>query len=259
MKLHKQIAQKCFEELVKCPLGTRTTTAYLAYPYMNNDEGEHILFDVDIDLDELVRKDGRFILDCSHHMGKTEGLPFNLDFILLRNNLGSQDKIANGFAKASGKYGAYFRGFWQQKCLYAELTNNRLDESGKHILVDTDGNVCYSPQKEYLTIPSEDNPFPWGKSIFDEYKRKELLGKASEYERDIIYACSQYGYDQPIDEYNIFRALEEAEFLGMKVAIVPDPDFQPGGCREGQCDGWSYHPEVVTNEEYDKLTAIIEE
>ena len=250
---HRQIAQIIFDELVKCPLGTRKTTAQMAYPYIDKDDLD-ILWDIDIDLCDIVRKDGRFILDSSHHIGKTEGLPFNLDFILLRNNLYTQDKLANDFAIANGKYGAYFGWFWEQKCIYNEIVNDRLDESDELIVVDREGKVWYKPQQDYSAIPYEDNPFPWGKSIFDEYKRKVLLGNASPYEREIVDTCDSLGYDQPLEENNIYRALEEAEFLGMKVAIVPDPDFQPGGRREGQLDGWSYHPEVVSVEEYDRMT-----
>ena len=257
--IEKKIARQIFEKLAEMPIGTRTYTAELASSFgvsEFDDKGPDI-WNIDTHLRAVVREDGRFILDDSHHAGRCEGFPYNLDFILLRNNMQQYDKVANDFAIANGHKGAYFYEYWKGYCRYTELENEELDEGENEILVGKDKSVRYATEKEFTSMFEEDplseNPFPWGKSIYESYKRKEALGVASDYEKEIVAACRDCGYDEPIDEQNMYHALEEAEFLGMKVAIVPDPDFQPGGCREGQCDGWSYHPEVVTQEEYDKL------
>lgn len=94
---------------------------------------------------------------------------------------------------------------------------------------------------------------PIGRSVNESMLRNVELDAASDYEKAIISACKDCRYDKAVNMNNLCRALEEAEFLGMMVAIVPDPEFQPGGSREGQCDGWSYHPEVVTKEKYDRM------
>ena len=37
---------------------------------------------------------------------------------------------------------------------------------------------------------------------------------------------------------------------GEMIDIVPDKEFLPGGAREGQCDGWTYHIEFVSMRDY---------
>ena len=256
----KQIAKQIFDELVKSPIGTRTSTSELVGIRVD-DEKE--LWDIDNLLEELVRKDGRFILDSAHHAGLCEGLPFNLDFILLQNNHQRQDKAANDFAIAHGNDGACFESYAPNGiCIYEEQKDYGDDEDACLISVDANMKASYIRLDNEGCLPSpvdEEEPFPWGKSIYEEYERKEDLGVASQYERRIFYACKDNSYEQAIDKQTMYRALEEAECLGMKVDIVPDPEFQPGGICEGQCDGWSYHPEVVTKEEYDARCRTLDE
>lgn len=251
----KQIAKQLFDELVKNPIGTRTSTWEMTRKYGIDDEVN--LWDIDILLNELARKDGRFILDSAHHAGLCEGLPFNLDFILLRNNHQRQDKAANDFAIAHGNEGALFESYAKDGiCIYEEQKEYGDDEDASLISVDADLTVSYIYLEgaESLPLPDyEEEPFPWGKSIYNKYKRKVFWGRATRYEKDIVQACENDAYEQAINKQTMYRALEEAECLGMKVAIVPDPEFQPGGSKEGQCDGWSYHPEVVTKEEYRRM------
>lgn len=257
----KQIAKQLFDELVKCPIGTRTSTWEMTQKYGIDDEEN--LWDIENALYDIVRKDGRFILDKAHHAGLCEGLPFNLDFIFLRNNHQRQDKAANDFAIANGSEGACFESYAKDGiCIYEEQKEYGDDEDASMISVDANMTASYIQLDGAGSLPfptDEEEPFPWGKLIYDEYKGKAFAGTASQYEKDIVQACEDDAFEQAIDKQTMYRALEEAECLGMKVAIVPDPDFQPGGCREGQCDGWSYHPEVVTQEEYDKLYNFDEE
>ena len=79
------------------------------------------------------------------------------------------------------------------------------------------------------------------------------------YAREIVDACTFKGYDTPISKNVMFKALEEAEKTNKRVMVVPDEEFQPGGSREHQCDGWSYHPVLIdrniyTDEEKDWAT-----
>ena len=250
-----KIAKQLFDELVKSSIGTTTCTREMAQKYGIDDE--EYLWDIENALYDIVRKDGRFILDKAHRAGLCEGLPFNLDFIFLRNNHQRQDKVANDFAIAHGNDGACFESYDKDGiCIYEEQKDYGDDEEVNYIGVDASMTARYVRLDDAGCIPfpgGEEEPFLWGKSIYDNYKRKVFSGRATQYEKRIINACENVMFEQAIDKQTMYRALEEAECLGMKVAIVPDPDFQPGGCREGQCDGWSYHPEVVTQEEYDKL------
>ena len=256
------VTEKMFRDLASMPIGTRTTTAELASAYGVDDSGETgiSMWEIDSLLLELVRKDGRFILDDSHHAGLCEGLPYNLDFMLLRNNMRRYDEIADGFAVANGKYGAVFDGYSEGSAVYTEIVDKDREASCAIIVVDKDGYVRYMAEDEMVRhleeqerMRDEDDHFPLGRSLYESMERKELIGTASEYEMGIVSACKDCGYDEPVNRNSLCRALEEAEFLEMVVAIVPDPDFQPGGRREGQCDGWSYHPEVVTKEKYDRM------
>lgn len=248
-------ANKIAKQLFDGPIGTRTSTWEMTRRYGIDDEKN--LWDIDILMEELARKDGRFILDSAHHAGLCEGLPFNLDFILLRNNHQRQDKAANDFAIANGSEGACFESYAKDGiCIYEEQKEYGDDEDAIMISVDANMTACYIQLDGAGSLPfptDGEEPFPWGKSIYDEYKGKAFAGTASQYEKDIVQACENDAYEQAINKQTMYRALEEAECLGMKVAIVPDPEFQPGGSKEGQCDEWSYHPEVVTKEEYRRM------
>lgn len=76
------------------------------------------------------------------------------------------------------------------------------------------------------------------------------------YFRDLENAVSPLGYDQPIPEKEMRKALMRSQVTGEFIDVVPDSDFLPGGEREGQCDGWTYHLEFVSFEEYFKRNPI---
>ena len=133
--IEKKIARQIFEKLAEMPIGTRTYTAELASSFgvsEFDDKGPDI-WNIDTHLRAVVREDGRFILDDSHHAGRCEGFPYNLDFILLRNNMQQYDKVANDFAIANGHKGAYFYEYWKGFCRYTELENEELDEGEKKL------------------------------------------------------------------------------------------------------------------------------
>jgi len=72
------------------------------------------------------------------------------------------------------------------------------------------------------------------------------------YFRELKSAVTPSGYDVPISQYKMAKALEQSQKTGEMIDIVPDPEFLPGGAREGQCDGWSYHIEFLSPEDYFK-------
>ena len=83
------------------------------------------------------------------------------------------------------------------------------------------------------------------------------LGKicvfSDEYEQyftRLVNSVRHQGYECPISEKKMIRALERSQRTGEMIDIVPDSEFLQGGAREGQCDGWTYHIEFVSREEY---------
>lgn len=70
-----------------------------------------------------------------------------------------------------------------------------------------------------------------------------LKGKERDFWNDILSAVNP-GYDVPINLEDIYDYLDAANRLNLKLKIVPDRDFQKGGAREEQCDGWTYHIEL---------------
>lgn len=90
--------------------------------------------------------------------------------------------------------------------------------------------------------------FQRGKEIFEEYKRRLNFSDISDAERDYYSSIVQavgYSYDVPIPLPQMYKALEMAERQGKHIQIVPDDEFLDGGERAGQCDGWTYHIELV--------------
>ena len=65
-------------------------------------------------------------------------------------------------------------------------------------------------------------------------------------------AVRHYGYERPIPEKKMCKALERSQRTGEMIDVVPDPEFLPGGARANQCDGWTYHIEFLSREEYFK-------
>ena len=53
-------------------------------------------------------------------------------------------------------------------------------------------------------------------------------------------AVRHYGYERPIPEKKMCKALERSQRTGEMIDVVPDPEFLPGGARANQCDGWTY-------------------
>ena len=98
---------------------------------------------------------------------------------------------------------------------------------------------CFESGREYLDWIH--NWMEWGGTVPEEYEAYFLeLGNAVRHK----------GYEHPITEKKMCRALERTQSTGEMIDIVPDPEFLPGGARVGQCDGWTYHIEYISKEEY---------
>lgn len=133
---------------------------------------------------------------------------------------------------------------------------------GKHIsygvVVENDGKwhgggMITGPNGEYITdsymMPYDFVPEKsYGQIIYENYEKTVEEGTASDYEKEIVFACRDCGYDVPIKKEVMYKALEKADKLCLSVFVVPDKQFHKGGVCEGQCDGWSYHPEVGPDE-----------
>lgn len=70
------------------------------------------------------------------------------------------------------------------------------------------------------------------------------------YLRGLYQATIHHGYEHPIKKEKMIRALKRSQRTGEMIDIVPDKEFLPGGAREGQCDGWTYHIEFVSMRDY---------
>lgn len=71
-----------------------------------------------------------------------------------------------------------------------------------------------------------------------------------QYFRGLYDATLHKGYECPIKKEKMIRALKRSQRTGEMIDIVPDKEFLPGGAREGQCDGWTYHIEFVSMRDY---------
>ena len=108
-------------------------------------------------------------------------------------------------------------------------------------------NPKYLFKDKYREFECDDNvtAYPKGKEIFGQlvgiahnWYRFNDAGK--QYAFSIVHACSMYTYDSRIDNEEMYKFLEMAEQKDMKVAVVPNDDFLPGGFRHSQCDGWEF-------------------
>lgn len=70
------------------------------------------------------------------------------------------------------------------------------------------------------------------------------------YFRDVYNATVHKGYERPISMQKMIKALERSQRTGKMIVIAPDKEFLPGGTREGQCDGWTYHIEFVSMKDF---------
>ncbi len=116
------------------------------------------------------------------------------------------------------------------------------------------GGMITGPKGEYITdscmAPYDFDPNKsYGQIIYEEYEQAVEDGTASDYEKRIVYACNERSFEVPIKKSVMYKALEEADKLCLRVFIVPDKQFQEGGACRGQLDGWSYHPEVGPDED----------
>lgn len=98
---------------------------------------------------------------------------------------------------------------------------------------------CFESGREYLDWTQ--NWSLWHDSVPEEYESYFL---------EVGNAVRHQGYERPISERKMCKALERSQRTGEMIDIVPDAEFLPGGAREGQCDGWSYHIEFISKEEY---------
>ena len=79
----------------------------------------------------------------------------------------------------------------------------------------------------------------------------ESLPEAYErYFRRLYMATVHQGFERPISKQKMIRALERSQRTGKMIVVAPDKEFLPGGSREGQCDGWTYHIEFVSMQDY---------
>ena len=107
---------------------------------------------------------------------------------------------------------------------------------------------CFESGREYLDwIPHSSL---WDGSVPPEYR---------DYYMRLSGAVLFKGYDGSIPEKKMCRALERSQRTGEMIDIVPDPEFLPGGARECQLDGWTYHIEFVSREEYFKRRQLEED
>lgn len=100
---------------------------------------------------------------------------------------------------------------------------------------------CFESGKEYLEWIQ--NYSSWSNTIPDKYESYFL---------EIGNAVRHRGYERPISEKKMWKALERSQRTGEMIDVVPDSEFLPGGASEGQCDGWTYHIEMISPEEYFK-------
>ena len=70
------------------------------------------------------------------------------------------------------------------------------------------------------------------------------------YAQYIIGECEFRGYESCIEKETMYKYLEMAEKSNKRIVVRPDDDFLPGGGREHQCDGWTYHPVLIDNNVY---------
>ena len=98
---------------------------------------------------------------------------------------------------------------------------------------------CFESGREYLGWTQ--NWSSWEGMVPPEYESYFL---------EVGNAVRHRGYERPISEKKMIRALERSQRTGEMIDVVPDPEFLPGGASEGQCDGWTYHIEFVSKEEY---------
>lgn len=74
------------------------------------------------------------------------------------------------------------------------------------------------------------------------------------YFRGLYQATIHKGYERPIKKEKMIKALKRSQRTGEMIDIAPDKEFLPGGAREGQCDGWTYHIEFVPMRDYFSAT-----
>lgn len=80
---------------------------------------------------------------------------------------------------------------------------------------------------------------------------KESLPEAYErYFRNLYMATVHQGFERPIPKQKMIKALERSQRTGKMIVVAPDKEFLPGGSREGQCDGWTYHIEFVSMQDF---------
>lgn len=84
------------------------------------------------------------------------------------------------------------------------------------------------------------------------YHNEDSEGAYFDYFRELRQAVDPLGYEQAVPEKEMRKALMRSQVTGEMIDVVPDTEFQPGGEREGQLDGWTYHLEFVSHEEYFK-------
>ena len=84
------------------------------------------------------------------------------------------------------------------------------------------------------------------------YHNEDCEGAYFDYFRELRQAVDPLGYEQAVPEKEMRKALMRSQVTGEMIDVVPDTEFQPGGEREGQLDGWTYHLEFVSHEEYFK-------
>jgi len=190
----------------------------------------------------------------------------------LRNTSSSQ-KIADEEAIRNGYLCAEYLGSYKGKRIYRRIYNDNFErEEGLPILMSIkNGKLSYIYDDEAFKVLGSlsKHVSSRGKAIFRQLEKKYERGEYDNDEEELfvseIVSCTRYnGYEPPVPKEEVYKFLEIGERLHRKVVIVPDPPFLSGdaldeyiarhpdledcrdlfGSREGQCDGWTYHPEL---------------
>lgn len=99
--------------------------------------------------------------------------------------------------------------------------------------------------------------FKSGREYLDWIKEGSWLGNMNSCTEEAylweIKGAVSPGYDVPIPEEDMCKALERSMRTGEVIALEPDPEFLPGGTHAGQLDGWSYHLKFMKPDVFFKL------
>lgn len=172
----------------------------------------------------------------------------------LQNNPISQ-ALADRQARKDGSFFfADYVGIHEGRLVYVathEDSEVRYEGFPTLIYVDADGNVSESIGLESLDVIHQfrHRDYRKGREIFRRYKRcLEMGGECAPFEREywdeVVRMVEGGGYDCPVDATIVYRFLEAADRLGMKLEFRPEPRTMDRN------DGWEYYVALVEKNEY---------